>query len=146
MAAGLVRSPTGEVGDRPPQIDAGLADTASNVSGAEEQAEQAFALRNISAEDANEKAEQSEQEFSCHIFDFVIHWDNGLQVHMKRKPINIKQIDGSNSYSEEFEGEKYIETHNYWKTGNLGTIFQKFLHNFIVKKQRKTKHLRMRRF
>ena len=134
VAAGLVRSPTGEVGDRPPQIDAGLADTASNVSGAEEQAEE-VAQGNTAAEDANEKAEQSEQEFACHICDFVSNWASGLQVHMTRKHRNIEQIDGNDSDNEDFEDEKYLETENYWKTGNLGTIFQTFLNaNFIVAK------------
>ena len=85
MAAGLVRSPTGEV---------------------------------------NEKAEQSEQEFACHICDFVSNWASGLQVHMTRR-----RIDGNDSDNEEFEDEKYLET------GNIGTIFQTFLNaNFIVAK------------
>ena len=130
-AAGLVQSSAGEVGDGPQQHGAGLADRASDASGAEEeQADKAF--RNTAVEEVNDKAGQSEQDFPCLVCDFVSNWNNGLKVHMSRKHLNIVQIDGNN---EDFEDEKYSGTDHYWKTGNLGTIFQTFLDaNDILKK------------
>ena len=46
---------------------------------------------------------------------------------MTRKHPNIVQIDGNHADNEDVEDEKYSSTDHYWKTGNLGTIFQTFL-------------------
>ena len=43
---------------------------------------------------------------------------------MRKRHGNIDQIDGIEDLA---ENEKYLETCNYWKTGNMGTIFQTFL-------------------
>ena len=41
------------------------------------------------------------------------------------------------------KSEKYLETENYWKTGNLGTIFQTFLDaNLIVEKSELTEEFK----
>lgn len=126
-AAELDRLSTEVVVDRPPPNGAGLADIASNVSRAEEQAEEAISLSDTSVEDSNEKVKHSEQEYSCLFCEFVSNWANGLKVHMTRKHRDIEQIDGNILDNEDFEDEKYFKTDHYWKTGNLGTIFQIFL-------------------
>ena len=51
---------------------------------------------------------------------------------MTRKHGNIKQLDGIDDTYEETD-EKYCESEHYWKTGQLGSIYQTFLDvNFII--------------
>ena len=152
---GRVHSPIEEVGDRVPLHGAGLAETASNVSGGEEQAEQ-VALRNTAAEDATEKAEQSEEVFECNICDFVSNWDSGLQVHMTRKHRNIEQIDGNALENEEFESlrcrnGKLLENRKI--IGKQEILERYFRHSLMltllsrkVTFQKKQKQLKLRRF
>ena len=82
-------------------------------------------------------AENAVTDFSCLICDFESNWKNGLKIHIARKHDNIEQMDGNNSLNidEVDEDQKYSETHHYWKTGKLGTIFQSYLDaNEIVDK------------
>ena len=50
-------------------------------------------------------AEQSKEEFSCDMCDFVSNWANGLTIHMKRTHARIKQLDG---YDDVEESDKYF--------------------------------------
>ena len=45
-------------------------------------------------------------------------------------------MDGNNSSVEVDDDQNYSETDHYWKTGNLGTIYQSFLDpNDLIEKR-----------
>ena len=68
-------------------------------------------------------AVQAEEHF-CEICDFKTNWKNGLNIHMSRKHGKIEQVDGN--YDDESD-EEYISSKNYWKSGQISTVYQTFL-------------------
>ena len=61
--------------------------------------------------------EEKVDHMSCQSCDFRSKWKTGLKVHMF---CSHKEMDKDVC-------EQYESTSNYWKTGHLGTIFQRFL-------------------
>ena len=77
-------------------------------------------------ETESENAEKARSDFPCLICDFHSNWENGLQVHMSRKHVRIKQVDGNTTVDDD-DDIKYCRTSPYWKTGVLGTVYQIFV-------------------
>ena len=69
-------------------------------------------------------AGEAKEEFSCDICDFKSNWANGLRIHMTRKHNSIEQLDGCDDLE---ENDKYLSCSNYWKEGQIGTVFQTYL-------------------
>jgi len=69
--------------------------------------------------------------YVCLICYFSSNWENGLNVHMTRKHADLVQIDGNDTFNldndDSGNDKKYQETMAYWKTGNLGRVYQSFL-------------------
>ena len=57
-------------------------------------------------------AVKADDNFYCQLCDFKSKWENGLNIHMKRKHSIIEQIDGNVSVSEDAtnNGDKYSNT------------------------------------
>ena len=74
-------------------------------------------------------AVKADDNFYCQLCDFKSKWENGLNIHMKRKHSIIEQIDGNVSVSEDATNhdDKYSNTRHYWEKGHLGTMYQTFL-------------------
>ena len=86
------------------------------------------AVKSKESSEDEKMAEEAKNDFSCLICDFKSNWASGLQIHMTRKHGNIDQIDGNDTVLDDpEEDQQYSNTSQYWKTGNLGTIFQIFL-------------------
>ena len=119
-----------EVAEQIPSPAVEVSDEASaDQAGNKSIAEQAV-TRDTSVKDTIDNlAEQAEKDFPCPICDFTSNWENGLQIHMTRKHLNIEQIDGNDTFvSEDLEeDDKYSGTCHYWKTGRLSTVYQSFL-------------------
>ena len=60
----------------------------------------------------------ADEDFQCQTCEFRSKWQTGLYVHMQYSHGEKVQADMT---------EKYKDTINYWKTGYLGTVYQRFL-------------------
>ena len=60
----------------------------------------------------------ADEDFQCQTCEFRSKWQTGLEVHMQYSHGDKVQADMT---------EKYKDTINYWKSGYLGTVYQRFL-------------------
>ena len=63
-------------------------------------------------------SQAADEGFQCQSCEFRSKWDTGFKVHMQCLHGNKAQADIT---------EKYESTANYWKSGFLGTVYQRFL-------------------
>ena len=62
---------------------------------------------------------------TCIKCSFESNWENGLDVH--KKTAHVLKMQKDNSLN-----EKYENTSHYWKTGHLGTVYQRFLVDEVI--------------
>ena len=70
------------------------------------------------ARSSNVVIQAAQEGFQCQSCEFRSKWDTGFKVHMQCLHGDKAQADIT---------EKYESTANYWKSGFLGTVYQRFL-------------------